>query len=70
MSDLRNNLPPLPEFSRLSDRVHRVLGLNPSAFTLQGNLFSFFLQAPKYKKFLAVVNNSTAITSTDKPHIG
>ncbi|KAI7848238.1 beta-lactamase-like protein [Circinella umbellata] len=36
MSDLRDNLPPLPEFSRLSDRVHRVLGLNPSAFTLQG----------------------------------
>ncbi|KAI9315746.1 beta-lactamase-like protein [Dichotomocladium elegans] len=32
----RNQLAPLPAFAKLSDRVWRVLGLNPSSFTLQG----------------------------------
>ncbi|SAM07288.1 hypothetical protein [Absidia glauca] len=31
-----NNLPHLPDFEQLSDRVWRVMGLNPSSFCLQG----------------------------------
>ncbi|KAL0074691.1 Metallo-hydrolase/oxidoreductase [Phycomyces blakesleeanus] len=31
-----SRLPPLPEFARLSDRVWRVMGLNPGRWTLQG----------------------------------
>ncbi|OAD74932.1 hypothetical protein PHYBLDRAFT_13358, partial [Phycomyces blakesleeanus NRRL 1555(-)] len=33
---LMSRLPPLPEFARLSDRVWRVMGLNPGRWTLQG----------------------------------
>lgn len=32
----RNDLPQLPDFSQLSDKVWRVMGLNPGKFTLQG----------------------------------
>lgn len=33
----RSDLPELPNFAQLTDRVWRVMGLNPGKFTLQGN---------------------------------
>ncbi|KAI8645174.1 beta-lactamase-like protein [Parasitella parasitica] len=35
-STSRSDLPELPEFTQLTDRVWRVMGLNPGKFTLQG----------------------------------
>lgn len=45
----RSDLPELPNFTQLTDRVWRVMGLNPGKFTLQGNKYLSLSEQPLTK---------------------